>query len=71
MHAHQKTIDELPKMEHVAHLPALDQTNPSTWNEYPTSILASTWTSMQVYSLEFTAIQEDCAVSSAFTSIAL
>ena len=60
---HRKSIDELPKMEHEAHLPTLVQTNPNTWTKNSTCALTSVRTSVQACSLEFTAIQEDHAVS--------
>ena len=67
---HRKTINELPKMGHVAHFPTLVQTNPHAWTKNSTCALASARTSMQACLLEFTATQEECAVSTTSASVA-
>ena len=46
-----KTIDDLPKIEHAAHLPTLAQASPSTRTKHSTYVLESAWTPMQVYLL--------------------
>ena len=71
LRACRNTIDELTKIECTTHLTALVQTNPSARTKNSTCTLASVQASTQARLLEFAATQEDCAVSTASTPVAL